>query len=561
MNINRILNTLVAALSLAAVAPAQTPIIRPADGEALTRIHTRFRWEPMENVLSDYVLTVVEDDGTRDPFLSGTVAVSQQVPNAEPRIVITSGLEFGKSYAWRGVAQVGPAPGTTRFSRTYRFTTQPIPPELPPLTLTVPQGAGPAQPGVTLFNVRIGNNPQTNSAGYAIMVDLAGEIVWFLKYPARRIGDIQQLEDGRLLWIMNAPNFDEVTGRCVESTIDGRLISISPDVPFFYSIHHEVNRMPNGNYLLLVHDDQVFPGMAAEFWQGDKIIEFDRHTYEPLSEWSVFDDYNLIDYEAQLGPGCDWTHGNAATYNPLDGSVYFSCRKLTRVTRIDWATKDVVYNMGKIMPSGDATFGHNLFSFQHAPDPLPNGNLLLFDNGNLIEPLSAPRQSAAVEIAFNDPNNPTDAQIVWEHKLVDDNGDPVYGAFLGDADRLPNGNTLICSGPTCLLHEVDAASNVVWRLQVGAPFPAHSVYRADRIDGVVRDTPGDAEDDWDVDLRDLATFQNAYAKIGLAFPDTLADTDSDDDVDADDFDFFCFWLTGPSNHLEDFPLGPTLSCP
>lgn len=545
---------LAVATMIGSPALAQEAVIRPAEGESLNRIHTRFRWEPMENLISDYILIVVEDDGEPDPFLDGSIVHFQQVAADEPRTLVTDGLEFGKDYAWRVFALGAPAPGRRLTSATHRFSVQDLPAVIPPMTVTAPPGASPMQPGLTLFNIRIGNDPQTDASGWAVAIEPDGEIVWFLSYPDRRIGDIQQLEDGRLLWIMNSPSFDPVPGRCVESTLDNRLISISPDVPFFYSMHHEVNRMPNGNYILLAHDDQYFTGMTPEFWQGDKIIEFDRHTYEPLSQWSTFDDYDLIDYEPQLGPGGDWTHGNAATFNPLDGCIYFSCRKLTRITRIDWATKTVVYNMGKNMPSGDDDFGHNFFSFQHAPDPLPNGNLLLFDNGNLLEPLSAPRISRAVEIAFNDPSNPTDAQIVWEYALVDDNGDPVYGAFLGDADRLPNGNTLICSGPPNLLYEVDAAAQLVWKVQVGTPFPDYSVYRSDRIAELIVDSPGDAEDDWDVDLRDLATFQNAYAKTSLSFPDTLSDTDDDDDVDADDFDSFFFWLTGPSDILPSLPL-------
>ena len=52
------------------------------------------------------------------------------------------------------------------------------------------------------------------------------------------------------------------------------------------------------------------------------------------------------------------------------------------ITRIDYDTGEIVYNMGFESPSGEDDFGHNLFSFQHAPQMLPNGNMMVYDNGN-----------------------------------------------------------------------------------------------------------------------------------------------------------------------------------
>ena len=54
--------------------------------------------------------------------------------------------------------------------------------------------------------------------------------------------------------------------------------------------------------------------------------------------------------------------------------------------------------------------------------------------------------------------NPPTATKVWEYRLVqEDLITPAYGPFVGDADRLPNGNTIISEGPTGLIVEVDSA--------------------------------------------------------------------------------------------------------
>src|SRR5215470_18262654 len=71
---------------------------------------------------------------------------------------------------------------------------------------------------------------------------------------------------------------------------------------------------------------------------------------------------------------------------------------------------------------------------QHAPTLLDNGNILIFDNGvhRLDDPLPFSR---VIEI------NPTTNEIEWNYQ-----DRPVSNFFsprMGNAQRLPNGNTLI----------------------------------------------------------------------------------------------------------------------
>ena len=526
--------------------------VHPPEGRELDHVHVRFRWQPLKGLLGNYFLQVVEDNGQPDPFTGNPAVVFQQVLGGDPRTVVTDGLEFGKAYAWRAIALVAPLPGVRAATPTHRFTTKTLPSFAPVITVTRPPGAGPVQPGVTIFNRRIGGNPLPGGLGYLVGVDEDGEYVWFYEYAARRVTDARQVEDGHFYWLMGSPVDAPNPGRAVEMTLYGDVIWISPggeDDPY---VHHECSRMPNGNGLVLTYEHRTFPGMVPSDWRGDRIIEYDRHTHEIVGEWNSFDHYSLVDHQLS-GPGGDWTHGNSATFNPLDGCVYYSARHISRVTRIDWATKQVVYNMGWDLPSGDATFGDNLFSYQHAPQLLPNGNMVLFDNGNYLFPLTDPRQSAAIELAFDDPDNPTSAQVVWRYDLVDDLGDPWLSPFLGDADRLANGNTLLTDGPDTALYEVDANSQLVWKIKVGVSFPDGAIYRAERIDSLVKDTPGDIDDDWDLDMHDLAVLQNHFDGPVPGFPEKLSDTDGNGSLDVDDFDHFFRWMSGPPNFLPQIP--------
>ncbi len=540
-------------VSLLALSAVGQEMVRPLEGQVLDHIHTRFRWKPIDGLIGRYFLQVVEDNGSQNPFQGTTPSVSMIVPGRDPRIVITDGLEFGKNYAWRVLGLVPPLPGRRFATPVYRFSTITIPDYADDLVLTVPPGAGPMQPGLTMFNRRIGGNPAPTSNGFLVAVDENGEYVWFYRYDSRRLTDARQQEDGRFFWLLSGGEDSPLPGRMVEMTLDGLTTWLSPGDPSALYPHHECSRLPNGHLLTMVFEHRNFPGMTPSDFLGDRIIEMDRHTYEVRGEWNTFDHFSLGDLQSQFSAD-DWTHGNAAVYNEADDSVYFSARHLSRITRIDWTTKNVVYSLGADFPSGHTVAGAGLFTFQHAPEIQPNGNILLFNNGNFDEPLTDPRQSSAVEIAVNDPLNPTAATVAWRYDMVDDIGDPVFAPFLGDADRQPNGNTLMVAGPNGLIYEVDSASQLVWKLQVGSPFPDGAVYRAERIEKLVVDTPGDVDDDWDLDMHDLASLQNHFQTQLTGYPEKLGDTNADGTLDDSDFDHFFFYMSGPASLLNQFPV-------
>ncbi len=558
MKIQSMLLSFSVACLLAVSAFGQNPL-HPREGQVLDHIHTRFRWAPFEGLIDHYYLQVAEDDGSANPFVNANIRIGMIVPGTDPRVTVTDGLEWGKNYVWRALGLVPPLPGVRSSSEVHRFSTKPLPSYAPDVTITVPQGAGPAQPGVTIFNLRIGGDPPPGPMGYLLAVDEQGEFVWFYEYESRRTADFRQLDDGRFLWhlqsLVGVPGQldGNSPGRAVEMTLNGKVTWLSTIDPINSWGHHEVSRMPNGNTLMLVYDNRALPMMTPTDWLGDRIIELDRHTKEIVGGWSTFDGYSLGDFNAQFGPGGDWTHGNAAVYSEADNSVYFSARSLSRITKIDWTTKATLWSIGQNLPSGDAVFGDNLFTFQHAPEVQPNGNILLFDNGNINQPLTDPRQSAAIEMAFLNPMNPSEPTVVWRYDMVDDMGDEVFAPFLGDADRLPNGNTMMVAGPLGLVYEVDSNSQLVWKMKVGEPFPLGAIYRADRIDGLVKDTPGDVDDDWDLDMHDLAALQNGFQNAAVDFPQKLSDTNSDGVLNDADFDHFFFWMSGPSNYLGQFP--------
>ena len=581
----RILLGAAALLFLAHEADAQN-IILPPENTELNRTHTQFRWEEFGGLRSDYTLEIVEDDGSANPFSGGFPVTTISVDRAEPRTVVTSGLEFGKLFAWRVSAMVvgqahsiGPPKPIRRKTRIRRFRVAPPHEFVPTPDLIIPPGAGPAQPGITIFSAR--RTIVADQTAFILGFDEAGEMVLQMVLPQDvTAGDMRLMENGRIAYQRSSDvrqwpdgSFRQVCRVASVTTLDAATTWESPhdkceipEVPFqLEGVHHEVFPMPNGNFLALEYDNRLipYPGADDDFWQGDKVVEYDRHTKVPVKVWSAFDGICLDDHLPDThpggnGPGGDWIHANAVVYNEADDSIYFNARAQSRVIRVDWTTMQIVYQLGDdSFPCGDVPlgFGDNLFSFQHAPEIQPNGNILLFNNGNWIEPWTLPRVSTVVELALDLTVSPPTATKVWEYELVlADLITPAYSNFVGDADRQPNGNTLAVDGRNANIIEVDANGDIVWFLDVaigvpGTPMdPGAFVYRAERVPSIIVDTPSDTDGDWDVDLIDLGRMQVAFTGAGpknLEFPETLSDHDGDDDIDGDDLDLFGFWMTGP----------------
>lgn len=488
---------------LTIAAAAQGSAVLPIEGTTLNQIHMQFQWPPVDSIDS-YELWVVEDDQSADPFASALPVVDMVLDPAHPGAVVTTGLQFGMPYAWR-VRGVSGAP--LPWGSTHRFSIAPLPDHLPEMAVTMAAGSARLEPGVTLFNITFSGDDLPFPDGLAVAVTADGEPVWFLTHPAR-LGEIRLLDNGRIL--MRAGR------RGYEVYLDGRVRVATPEG---IDVHHDVFPMPNGNILSLTNSQQeVLRDGILETWKGDVIVEFDRHS-EVVWQWDTFDHFSTLDYdetemqEADPDGTYDWTHSNAITYLPSENSVYLSVRHLSRITRIDYATGDIVFNMGFTSPSGEVDFGDNLFSFQHAHEHQPNGNLLLFDNGNRRDHIvqdASTGMSKAVELAFTG-SPPTSASIVWEWTL------PTYQSSRSDADRLPGGNTLVTAAPIAEFYEVDPAANELWRLTVVPGKFATASYRAQRVAQLVIEDPCpyDVVEPAGVDVLDLLEMLTTWGTVGV----------------------------------------------
>jgi hypothetical protein len=157
----------------------------------------------------------------------------------------------------------------------------------------------------------------------------------------------------------------------------------------------------------------------------------------------------------------DWDHSNSISISP-DGTILLSHRHLDQITALKPDFSGVAWKLGG--PDSDFTFPNpaDKFYHQHYAHMLPNGNILLFDNGNLRPEAEGGQYSRALELELD--FDTMQARKVWEYRSQPD----LYAAAVGSAVRLPNGNTLVDFGyddvnksPVFTLVEADAKGNAV----------------------------------------------------------------------------------------------------
>jgi outer membrane protein assembly factor BamB len=222
--------------------------------------------------------------------------------------------------------------------------------------------------------------------------------------------------------------------------------------------HHDFCREPSGHTLVLQHELTF----NAEVWHGaidhnDAIVEVDERG-EVVWEWHA--DQHCRELSELAGikfprecQVSDWAHTNtveALPDTPLGrrderfraGNILFSSRNIHTIGAIDRPSGEVIW-----------AFGRGELDGQHMPTMLPDGHLMVFDNG------TGRGFSRVIEL------DPESDHIVWEFRLPE----YAFARALSGQELLANGNILICAGNPGVIMEVTRAGEVVWELRNHIP--------------------------------------------------------------------------------------------
>lgn len=343
---------------------------------------------------------------------------------------------------------------------------------------------GDAYEGYTLFS------PMMSNTSY--LIDMEGNVVhkWDTNYRPGLYAEL--LPNGNLLRggrLDDPPvKFGGRSGLVQEIDWNGKVVwqykNHSPK-----SVHHHTFcRLPNGNTLVLSweyktyeeaiakgRDPYTLPKEGYEFagtvhkgiWPD--YLEEVNPAGQVVWTWHAWDHVgtgpNQLDINfclpkaAKYMANADWNHMNSIAYIPETDQIVLNSRNFGEFYLINHKTGAIenrwgnpsAYKAGR-GPSWIDDGDQQLFG-PHDVSVLKNGNFLIFDNG-WKRPEGMRSRVVELDLKKN--------KIVWQYATNVTNS--FYSAFQGGAQRLPNGNTLICSTGQGHIFEVTGGSRpqVVW---------------------------------------------------------------------------------------------------
>lgn len=244
--------------------------------------------------------------------------------------------------------------------------------------------------------------------------------------------------------------------------------------------HHDVAFLPDGSFYAIIRGAERHRGLIVEF----PVIVLLSKTGEELDRWYAYEHLDEImrkfDRRSFLDTMLDSMHeaGEEVRFSePVPGRVeantlgdgrvlydYFHLNTLTILPETPLGEHDPRFRAGNLMIcfrnvnqvailDQDTwevlwVWGEGELEWPHHPTMIPGGNILIFDNGVLRG------YSRVVEV------DPLTGRIVWQY--VAEPPESFYTYEKGSAQRLPNGNTLICDGDKGRAFEVTRSGEIVW---------------------------------------------------------------------------------------------------
>jgi len=307
-------------------------------------------------------------------------------------------------------------------------------------------------------------------------------------------------------------------GRLEEYDWDGNLVWEFDYATDQYLMHHDVKVLPNGNILALavekktlddclaagfnpqmLRDEMLFPDYVVEVkptrpkggeavWEWhvwDHLIQDNDKTKANYGDVAAHPELVDVDCANRAVPAF-WNHMNSIAYNPKLDQITLSVRGCNEIWIIDHSTTpqesaghaggkggkggDLLYRWGNPAAYKRGTTADRKLFQQHDGDWIPAGypgagNLLIFNNGldrgySSIDEITPPVDENGHYILKEGAAYGPD-KLAWTYQAK--NPKDFYSAEISGAQRLPNGNTLICAGVWGQFFEVTPAGETVWQ--------------------------------------------------------------------------------------------------
>jgi len=366
------------------------------------------------------------------------------------------------------------------------------------------------------FGIFRNNDFRTGGAGYRIEeFTWDGEKVWEFVYSSDQFTmhhDIELLPNGNVLilaWETKSKKEAIAAGRNPEWLRDNELWSehiievkpIRPDggeiVWEWHLWDHLIQDLDSSkaNYAdVATHPERVDIN-PVDFWM-DSMSDEDLEQLEALG-YLGSEDIEKQSKPDSRGGSADWLHINSIAYNADHDLIALSTLGNNELWILDHSTTteeaightggrygrggDLLYRWGNPMTYRLGTESDQQLFRQHdvhwIPEGLPGaGDILLFNNGpgrsdgkysSVMQ--FTPPFTAEEGFSRTEGNAWGPAELEWEYTAP--NKEDFYSVNISGAQRLPNGNTLICSGAPRTFFEVTPDKQEVWRYLMPRSFP------------------------------------------------------------------------------------------
>ena len=351
---------------------------------------------------------------------------------------------------------------------------------------------------------------------YYLLWDETGNIVWYYTHepviglhggantPIRvALQAIKQKPNGNLVYL---------TGNCciTEITPMGELVDRIKAGDDAGIPHHDFMILDDGRILYpsdvnIILDDSTNGGSADINAVVDTLNIWNQQAGRIEQVWDSRDFWDISD-PAQRGiwyPRTDrhrWTHINSVSFGN-HGNFILSIRNRHQVVSLSPDFRSIEWQLSG--PDSDYVFPNpgDQFYGQHTASELPNGNILVFDNGYGRPDSEGGEYSRVLELRLDSNNNT--AVKVWEYRPAPN----IYSRIVSSAFRLNNGNTMVNFGNTTgnifdplLFVEIDPQGKDVFRVETsqrdsGIRFRAYSDLAAIMGETMLRPPVAPIDDD------------------------------------------------------------------
>lgn len=347
-----------------------------------------------------------------------------------------------------------------------------------------------------LRDPKFGYQDQTD----VVQIDWDGKVVW--KFDHKELVD----DEGDKRWIARQHHDYQREGN-----------------PVGYYVPDMECKTDSGNTLILCHEDVYNKKITEHRLMDDVFVEVDWDG-NIVWEWHANEHFNELgfselqkntmarnaNYHENGGGQSDWLHINSMSvlgpnkwfdagdkrFHP--DNIIWDAREANIMAIISKKTGKIVWKIGPdFTESKELRIIGQIIGQHHChmiPKGLPGeGNILLFDNGGWAGYGMPGRTSKdGTKSDLRDCSrileiDPVTLELVWEFKGASFGGmmpivanSKFYSPLISSAQRLPNGNTLICEGCFMRMFEVTPDKEVVWEFI--APFKGMNqmIYRAYR---------------------------------------------------------------------------------